>query len=313
MGLFFSLRNDHERRKKCKLLVSDSNVLMMMEDKEKMPRCCSACSIGKRCLKVGDEEEDVQLLVSPERDQDSVDGRDKGIEAFSLIAGRTRATRAQQNPVIQAPLRQAVGPEGMPVYVKVSFSTTDLMNWKESAGSYRENPEKMYRSFKMIIENHNPDWQDLQVLLNTLLAPEEKRLVLDKAREENERQNARDGPDCFMPAQEPDWDQNTGMGRLMTKQYQQLILYGVKHGVPRPQNIAKLYQVVQGKNEDPSAFYEQLCETARKWTDLDPEDEENKMTFTILFVGQSAPDIRRELQKVDGMSGMSRSQLIEIA
>ena len=107
-----------------------------MKDKEKIPRCCSACSIGKRCLKVGDEEEDVQLLVPPERDQDRVDARDKGSEACSPIAGRTRATWAQQNPVIQAPLRQAVGPDGMPVYVKVPFSTTDLMNWKESAGSY---------------------------------------------------------------------------------------------------------------------------------------------------------------------------------
>ena len=98
---------------------------MMMEEQEKMPRCCSACSIGKRCLKVGDEEEDVQLLVSPERDQDSVDGRGKGSEACSPMAGRTRATRAQQNAVIEAPLRQAVGPDGLPVDAKVPFSTPD--------------------------------------------------------------------------------------------------------------------------------------------------------------------------------------------
>ena len=57
-----------------------------------------------------------------------------------------------------------------------------------------------------------------------------------------------------MPAQEPGWDQNTGAGRLMTKQHQQLMLYGVKHAVPRPKNIAKLYQVAQGMNEHPSAF-----------------------------------------------------------
>ena len=74
---------------------------------------------------MGDEEEDVQLLVSLERDRDSVDGREKGREACSPTAGRTRATRAPQTPVIQAPLRQAVGPDGMPVYVKVPFSTTD--------------------------------------------------------------------------------------------------------------------------------------------------------------------------------------------
>lgn len=35
MDLFFSLRNCHKTRKKCRLLMSDSNVLMMMEEKKK--------------------------------------------------------------------------------------------------------------------------------------------------------------------------------------------------------------------------------------------------------------------------------------
>jgi len=43
----------------------------------------------------------------------------------------------------------------MLLYVKVPFTTSDLMNWKESAGSYQDNPDKMYRSFRIIIENHN--------------------------------------------------------------------------------------------------------------------------------------------------------------
>ncbi|KFQ95970.1 hypothetical protein Y956_08683, partial [Nipponia nippon] len=142
------------------------------------------------------------------------------------------------------------------VHVKVLFSTSDLRNWKESAGLYQGNPEKVYQAFQIIAENHNPDWKDMQVLLNTLFLPEEKRMVLEKAQEENTRLNTRDSLDPFMPVQEPDWNPNTGTGRLMIKQYQQLILHGVKHGVPRPRNLAKLYQVTQGKNEDPSAFCE---------------------------------------------------------
>lgn len=78
---FFSLRNDNKIRKKCKSLISDSNILMLMEDKKKLSRCCSACSIGKRCLKVDSEEEDVQLMVSPGRDQDSlIENREKSSE-----------------------------------------------------------------------------------------------------------------------------------------------------------------------------------------------------------------------------------------
>jgi len=41
-----------------------------------------------------------------------------------------------------------------------------------------------------IVLNHNPTWGDMQTLLNCLSFPEEKRLVLEKAQEENESQNA---------------------------------------------------------------------------------------------------------------------------
>ncbi|KFQ66554.1 hypothetical protein N335_05903, partial [Phaethon lepturus] len=142
------------------------------------------------------------------------------------------------------------------VWVQVPFSSSDLMNCEELAGSYRENPGKVYRIMQMIILNHNPDWKDMQVLLNTLLLPEEKHLVLEKANEENRRVNAREGPARFMPKVEPGWDPNTEGGHLMTKQYQQLILYGIQRGVARPKNILKLYQVTRGPTEDPSAFYE---------------------------------------------------------
>ena len=87
--------------------------------------------------------------------------------------------------------------------------------------------------------------------------------------------------------------------RAQLKQYQQLILYGVQHGVPKPKNVSKLYEVRQGPEENPSAFYERLCEVARKWTDLNPDDEANQRMFNMLFIGQSTRDIRRKLQNVN--------------
>ncbi|KAK4830333.1 hypothetical protein QYF61_010097 [Mycteria americana] len=50
----------------------------------------------------------------------------------SPISKRTRG----QKPIVQAPLRQAVGPEGTPVHVHVPFTTSDLLNWKQAVGSY---------------------------------------------------------------------------------------------------------------------------------------------------------------------------------
>lgn len=47
MDVFFTWSNDHETQKKCILLTSDSNVMIMMDDIKKPSQCCSTCGIGK--------------------------------------------------------------------------------------------------------------------------------------------------------------------------------------------------------------------------------------------------------------------------
>lgn len=111
-----------------------------------------------------------------------------------------------------------------------------------------------------------------------------------------------------MPKMEPAWDPNSRIGKTMLKQYQQLILYGVQHGVPKPKNVSKLYEVRQKPEENPSAFYERLCKDAHRWTDSDPENEANTKMFNTLFIGQSASDIRRRLQRVGGAGGVLVAQ-----
>lgn len=88
--LFVALRNDHETRKKRGLPANDSNVMLVTDEKKEKPRCRPARSIGKRCVKMG-EEEDVQLLVATES------GSDRG-----------RAAGREQNGIVPA------GPEGSP-------------------------------------------------------------------------------------------------------------------------------------------------------------------------------------------------------
>ncbi|KAK4810139.1 hypothetical protein QYF61_009534 [Mycteria americana] len=84
-----------------------------------------------------------------------------------------------------------------------------------------------------------------------------------------------------------------GMYSTRVKEYQKLILYGIQHGVQKPNNLSKLSEVRQGHKETPSAFSERLCEVARKRTDLDPEDDSNLQLFNTLFIGQAAADIRK--------------------
>lgn len=178
---------------------------MLADNGQKKQRCCSACDIGKGCIRKSEEKEDVQMLVAKpsEREQDLESESDsssteikkkeknyiQGSDTFSQILGRTRS---QQQRVIQAPLHQAVRPEGLPVFVRVQFTTSDLLKWKQSVGSYQDDPEKMHRLGQTIVMNHKPTWRDMQTLLNTLFSPEEKKLVLEKSKEENERQNVKD-------------------------------------------------------------------------------------------------------------------------
>lgn len=85
-----------------------------------------------------------------------IGGREQSSKTFSPVAGRSWA---QQHPIIQAPsLHQAVGPDGSLVYVKVPFTTSDLMSWKESVRSYRDDPDRTYQSSKMIVKDHNSGW-----------------------------------------------------------------------------------------------------------------------------------------------------------
>ncbi|KFV11718.1 hypothetical protein N339_07914, partial [Pterocles gutturalis] len=115
------------------------------------------------------------------------------------------------------------------------------------------------------------------------------------------------------PPTNPNWDPNNPTQRLLITQYQRLILFGVKNAIPKQNNFSKLYEVVQGKSEDPSAFFERLCEAARKYTELDPEKETDVLIFVNLFVGQSNPDIQSKLQEIEGADVRSLDKLLEVA
>lgn len=74
--------------------------------------------------------------------------------------------------------------EGTSVFLKVPFSTQDLKIWKEMAGEYREDPENVGKLLETIIENHDPNWQDLQVILGISSSYEEQRTALAKGKAE---------------------------------------------------------------------------------------------------------------------------------
>ena len=78
-------------------------------------------------------------------------------------------------------------------------------------------------------------------------------------------------------------------------------------------NWSKLSEVRQDKNESPSAFLERLKEAARKYTDLRVETEAAQIQLALIFMGQSAPDIRKKLHKLEGEDSRNLSKMLEAA
>lgn len=172
------------------------------------------------------------LEASPEAQCDS---------SFSPIAHHTQQ---KTRPVIQAPLIKAVGPQGKPVFVHVPFTTSDLLNWKQGIGFYRDNPAAMNQLLETIMITHNPNWGDMQALLSIFFTAEEKTMVLEKAQEEmRQRHPWGEAEELVLIKKDSKWDPNTSRGQQLIEQYRQLILYGIQHGIPKPNNLSKLYEV----------------------------------------------------------------------
>uniref|UniRef100_A0A8D2M3L5 Core shell protein Gag P30 domain-containing protein n=1 Tax=Zonotrichia albicollis TaxID=44394 RepID=A0A8D2M3L5_ZONAL len=154
--------------------------------------------------------------------------------------------------VKQYPIKPEARVEG-PVFVKVPFSLADLVIWKQSAGTYRENPDKMACIVKMVIKTQNPDWDDIQVILDTLMDCTEKEMVL-KAAKERAREDTRNGLvtgnlDVNFPIEDPNRDPNLLCNMRKLRKYQQWIQTEVQNAVPKTINWSKLYEVQQEKKE----------------------------------------------------------------
>uniref|UniRef100_A0A803WD83 Core shell protein Gag P30 domain-containing protein n=1 Tax=Ficedula albicollis TaxID=59894 RepID=A0A803WD83_FICAL len=234
------------------------------------------------------------------------------------LGARTRQGRKNYGePQLIAPLREAMGPQGEKVLVKVPFSPGDLVIWKQSAGSYRENPERVARVVKMIIKTQNPDWNDMQVLLDTLMDSTEKEMVLramkERAQEMIRLHAVGRTVGDLVPSDDPGWDPNRGEGRESIREYQELLVEGIRTGMPKTLNWSKLYSVRQDKNESPSAFLERLKETARRFTDLEIDSEAGKLQLALIFLGQTQEDICKKLQKLEGHDTRDLDKMLEIA
>lgn len=307
--MFFTLRNHPEWQKECGINLAPQDPLVLALEKEnekerkgKLKRCCSACSIGQRCVKLG-KIRDPEVGDLPEHykppagtQQRENEDSDLGTPPGSPVSSRTRS---REQAVVQAPLREAVGPGREPVLIKVPFSLFDLATWKNVAKGYRSDSVGVTKHFQFLIKQHNPDWGDIQLLLDQVTETE-KQLILKTAQDLASDQLKSTGEDIkeHFPLQDPHWNPNKGAHLRLLNSYRDWIIRGMEQAIPKTINWSALYAIRQGPKETPSEFLDKLRDTMRQHTPLDPGSEIGIQQLVSLFIGQSASDIRRKLQKL---------------
>lgn len=118
--------------------------------------------------------------------------------------------------------------------------------------------------------------------------------------------------DCPLPKRRPQWYYNTDRHGSLSE-YHQVLLEGIKWAASKPTNLSKVTDVIQDPDESLSAFLEHLLNTCQLYTPMDPEDLANLKLINLYFVTQSASDMCRKIQKMDGFVAKNRSELLETA
>nr|ABD46828.1 gag protein [Reticuloendotheliosis virus]ARM38916.1 gag protein [Fowlpox virus]AIG99438.1 gag protein [Reticuloendotheliosis virus]UJR02111.1 gag protein [Fowlpox virus]UJR02115.1 gag protein [Reticuloendotheliosis virus] len=225
-----------------------------------------------------------------------------------------------QGPSGMYPLRETGERDmgGRPMRTYVPFTTSDLYNWKNQNPSFSQAPDEVISLLESVFYTHQPTWDDCQQLLRTLFTTEERERVRTESRREVRNDQGVQVTDereieAQFPATRPDWDPNTGRGNDNLERYRQILLRGLRAAARKPTNLSKITEVRQGADESPTAYLERLYQAYRTWSPIDPRAPENQAAIVIQFVSQSAPDIRKKIQKIDGFQGKSLSELVAIA
>lgn len=198
-----------------------------------------------------------------------------------------------------------------------SSSVINLHNYKAKTPSYQDDLKKMETLFTSVFAVFHPNPADIQTLKHIFLSQEEPSTILEKSCLEAERLHylqpddpIRTQAELAIPETEPGWDPSDPGDQARLNHYKECLITGLQKGA---ENFKRVQNVQQGPKEDPFTFHVRLFDALRKYTDIDPEHPDNLGLVKVIFISQSAPDIRKRLQQLERGLWMPTSQLLQIA
>ncbi|KAL0588539.1 hypothetical protein AAY473_039551 [Plecturocebus cupreus] len=221
-------------------------------------------------------------------------------------------------PLWEAPPLEG-GSWGCPFFIHIPFSSSDLYSWKAQHPPFSERPQALTGLLESVLQTQSPTWDDCQQLLLVLFTAEERGRIRQEAHKaiigrggglvEYHQEQINE----TFPSTRTQWDPNTSAGLQALNNFHWYLLEGVRGAARKPTNLSKVGTITQGLQESPAAFLEHLQDAYHTYTPIDPEAPENQRAINLVFISQSASDIKRKLQKLEGFQGMNLSQLLEIA
>ncbi|KFP47235.1 hypothetical protein N323_01226, partial [Cathartes aura] len=144
-----------------------------------------------------------------------------------------------------------------PTTIRVPFQMEDMDRWKKAVKDYRDDPSGVSRRFGWISKNLDPDWKDIQLMLEAMTETE-KQMIIKAARihvqSQIDAQVLQGTVDNRVPIEDPGWDPNDPAQYRLLQRYRTWVKCGIEHPIPKAVNWSVLYATKQGQNETPTEF-----------------------------------------------------------
>ncbi|KAL2309378.1 hypothetical protein Nmel_005575 [Mimus melanotis] len=116
-----------------------------------------------------------RLFATTESDSSHSNGSEEEEEDEEMDEIIAALNRRRRGRIARKVLRE-LSNQGS-IYVKVPYSLIELEQWKTTIGKYKKNPNKVAKLVEQAINSQNPDWADLNSILDTLLDPTVRQMV----------------------------------------------------------------------------------------------------------------------------------------
>ncbi|KAK4814700.1 hypothetical protein QYF61_026279 [Mycteria americana] len=215
VDMLFSLRRDCDIRKKGGLVDSKHRIgIYVLKEKKGKPRCIEWENL----------EEDIQLSVAPPKQPKSDSSSGNGVvrnnrEEIEEKEKRGRVTlQASFVGCLEGrpgkrerKYRREKRPERTPA--RTDLSTGDSFSSSPAVGRQSDPIETIQKEcIVLLITTPSPNWGGVQALLEYLFPTEERRRILEKAREGLIQQGAGvPNTDMYLPKEDPEWDPDTSV------------------------------------------------------------------------------------------------------